>query len=197
MRLIDANAFRKEIAGCMEEALSLCICRWWRSSIIEETRMKAVLISIKHEWCSEIVLGKKTMELRKTRPKLETPFKVYIYCTKCQDSFGWLRTRPGFGWQRMDGKVVAEFICDQIYEIDPINHAPDDVEHRTGMNYGAIVKYLRGTGYGWNISHLKVYDAPKELNEFGYLRKTKFGYEPCKIKKAPQSWCYVAIKEDE
>ena len=43
---------------------------------------KAVLISIRPEWCDLIVRGKKTIEVRKTRPKLETPFKVYIYCTK-------------------------------------------------------------------------------------------------------------------
>ena len=39
---------------------------------------KAVLISIKPKWCDLIVLGKKTIEVRKTRPKLETPFKAYI-----------------------------------------------------------------------------------------------------------------------
>ena len=39
---------------------------------------KAVLISIRPEWCKLIVDGKKTVEVRKRRPKLETPFKVYI-----------------------------------------------------------------------------------------------------------------------
>ena len=43
--------------------------------------MKAVLISIKPNWCKLIWSGMKTVEVRKTRPKLETPFKVYIYCT--------------------------------------------------------------------------------------------------------------------
>ena len=43
---------------------------------------KAVLISIRPEWCDLIVRGKKTIEVRKTRPKLETPFTAYIYCTK-------------------------------------------------------------------------------------------------------------------
>ena len=44
--------------------------------------MKSVLISIKPKWCELIASGKKTVEVRKTRPKLETPFKCYIYCTK-------------------------------------------------------------------------------------------------------------------
>ena len=42
---------------------------------------KAVLISIRPEWVEKIADGEKTLELRKTEPKLETPFKVYIYCT--------------------------------------------------------------------------------------------------------------------
>lgn len=42
---------------------------------------KAVLISIQPKWCGLIAAGKKTLEIRKSRPKQETPFKVYIYCT--------------------------------------------------------------------------------------------------------------------
>ncbi len=44
--------------------------------------MKAILMSIKPKWCKLIFSGEKTIEVRKTAPKLETPFKVYVYCTK-------------------------------------------------------------------------------------------------------------------
>lgn len=44
--------------------------------------MKSVMISIKPKYCELIASGKKTVEVRKTRPKIETPFKCYIYCTK-------------------------------------------------------------------------------------------------------------------
>lgn len=44
--------------------------------------MKSVLISIRPKWCELIAAGKKTVEVRKTRPKLKTPFTCYIYCTK-------------------------------------------------------------------------------------------------------------------
>ena len=44
--------------------------------------MKAVLMSIHHKWCKLIFSGEKTIEVRKTAPKLETPFTVYVYCTK-------------------------------------------------------------------------------------------------------------------
>lgn len=40
---------------------------------------KAILMSIRPEWCDLILQGKKTVEVRKTRPKMKTPFKVYIY----------------------------------------------------------------------------------------------------------------------
>ena len=41
---------------------------------------KAVLISIRPKWCEKIANGNKTIEVRKTRPKMDTPFKCYIYC---------------------------------------------------------------------------------------------------------------------
>lgn len=43
---------------------------------------KSVLISIQPKWCELILSGKKTVEVRKNRPRLETPFKCYIYQTK-------------------------------------------------------------------------------------------------------------------
>ena len=43
---------------------------------------QCVLISIRPQWCELIANGKKTIEVRKSRPKLETPFKCYIYETK-------------------------------------------------------------------------------------------------------------------
>lgn len=78
---------------------------------------RAILLSIRPEWADKILTGEKTMEVRKTRPRLETPFKCYIYATKCRDKIGWLRIRPGHGWQRIDGMVIAEFVCDEIKRV--------------------------------------------------------------------------------
>ena len=39
---------------------------------------KAVMISIRPKWCEKICSGEKTIEVRKTRPKLQPPFKCYI-----------------------------------------------------------------------------------------------------------------------
>jgi len=42
---------------------------------------KAVLISVQPRWCGLILNGKKTIEIRKTKPNIAPPFKCYIYCT--------------------------------------------------------------------------------------------------------------------
>ena len=42
---------------------------------------KSVMLSIRPKWCEKIANGEKTIEVRKTKPNLETPFKCYIYCT--------------------------------------------------------------------------------------------------------------------
>lgn len=41
---------------------------------------KSVMLSVRPERCEKICCGEKTIEVRKTRPKLQTPFKCYIYC---------------------------------------------------------------------------------------------------------------------
>ena len=72
--------------------------------------MKSVLISIQPKWVEKIASGKKTIEVRKSRPKLETPFKCYIYCTKAKEVVDIGKT---FSWGK---EVIGEFVCDRIDE---------------------------------------------------------------------------------
>lgn len=51
--------------------------------------MKSVLISIKPRWCELIARGEKTIVIRKTKPRIDTPFKCYIYCTKDKNISFW------------------------------------------------------------------------------------------------------------
>lgn len=175
---------------------------------------KAVMLSIRPKWVEKIANGEKTIEVRKTRPKLETPFKCYIYCTlpkyPHEDFIATNYPRPQFYG---GGKIIGEFTCDRIYEIRkrgiPENFdycylslnewGNDDIEteiraisascvSKEELNaYGAKAPLL----YGWHISDLRIYDAPRELSEFTGLRDTRFGAAPYDIKRAPQSWCYV------
>lgn len=43
---------------------------------------KSVITSVSPRECELIASRRQTMLVRKTRPKIETPFREYIYCTK-------------------------------------------------------------------------------------------------------------------
>ena len=164
--------------------------------------MKSVFISIKPQWCELIAKGEKTLEVRKTRPKMETPFKCYIYRTK-----GKVKHILNGKWFNMPvgGSAIGEFICDDIRTItasdfivlqDALNAingsciSPREARSYAGWKSGSHILLCEDI-YGWHITDLKIYDKPKELTEFTGLRKTKFGYEPVRLKRPPQSWCYV------
>lgn len=144
--------------------------------------MKEVLISIQPKWCELIANGEKTVEVRKTKPKLNTPFKCYIYQTV--DG----RTNTVDILENNLGKVIGEFVCDRINTIKKrgIDNnfdycylsldkwGNDDIEPeitavknscvlRDDLNdYGENSRML----YGWHISNLLIYDKPKALNKF-------------------------------
>lgn len=173
------------------------------------------MLSIRPKWCEKIASGKKTIEVRKTKTKLETPFKAYIYCTMpdTRDPHNILELHGADGKiRKANGKVIGEFTCDRIYELAPLNHAPDDVEKQACLTREEIVDYLKGTGYGWRISNLKIYDKPRELNEFRRSCPNSWYCESCamywenngtcgnaslQIKRPPQSWCYVEEVRNE
>lgn len=88
--------------------------------------MKSVLISIQPKWCELIASGKKTVEVRKSRPKIATPFKCYIYCTKGTDLLASVNGKVNkvneieidlttdSTIQELNGKVIGEFVCQTI-----------------------------------------------------------------------------------
>lgn len=77
---------------------------------------KAVLISIRPEWCEKIINGEKTIEVRKTRPKLQTPYKCYIYCTAGNLSY---KTPNGMICHCCGCReVIGEFTCDEITRVN-------------------------------------------------------------------------------
>lgn len=189
-----------EIIGFPKIDTDRCIEGEWvryGSHVTHWMPLPVVLISIRPKWCELIASGKKTIEVRKTAPKLPTPFECYIYCTKDPKLSFWRSKTYAYADDRShnmfdirgNGKVIGEFVCDNIdtYDDDTIfsfryedyarwndfdlNRAcihPEDFQ-----NY-ADGKWL----YGWHISDLEIYDNPRELRDFGKAR-------------APQSWCYV------
>lgn len=171
--------------------------------------MKSVLISIQPKWCELIKSGEKKVEVRKSRPKLETPFKVYIYQTKA------LYKPNGCKHLFMgEGKVIGEFVCDEIKEIRADNlvaiYFNNPIE-KTCLNDLEMLQYANGKNlFLWHISNLVIYDEPRKLSEFqkpcirdfsdcagcenAYFTYS-YGFEGCALEEGltrpPQSWCYV------
>ena len=155
---------------------------------------KSVLISIRPEWCEKIASGQKTIEARKTRPKIDTPFKCYIYETKGMCSVPQFVGEEGHMDFRGRGQVIGEFVCDEVYECDADSNGlfeKHTKEHLSGtcLDWAQIFHYTNGYMplFGWHISDLVIYDKPRELREF-----CKAGFSS-KITRTrpPQSWCYV------
>lgn len=180
--------------------------------------MKAVLLSIQPKWCEKIANGEKTIEVRKTRPKIKTPFKCYMYCTRNGATLMQTVHTPmhvvGSGYNNIklachkaytrvrsmhdcvNGKVIGEFICDYMDEFHEWQLSPngqfqeaerDDLNNFLKVScltwkevwaYRKSLIYCKPL-YIWHVSDLKIYDQPKELNEF------------FKLSRPPQSWCYV------
>lgn len=157
--------------------------------------MKSVLISIRPKWCEKIASGEKTIEVRKTAPK-EVAFKCYIYCSKYNANeivllkndknrfiFGDYRNADGHFYTIANGKVIGEFICNEVEEFHEWELSPQgkfaDFERERLENFltaaclseEEVVRYRENLPYfkplyGWHISDLKIYDKPKELSEF-------------------------------
>lgn len=134
--------------------------------------MKTVMISIRPEWCDKIISGKKTVEIRKTRPKIAPPFKVFIYCTMGNKSSNNLWITDPTGYNHLgNGKVIGEFVCDHFDEFTPtragVKFKRGLALYESALSLGEIREYLCGKkGYGWHISDLVVYDKPLLLNSF-------------------------------
>ena len=178
---------------------------------------KTVMLSIRPKWCEKIVSGEKTIEVRKTRPKLDTPFKCYIYCTiggqdlnipisqeRLMRDYLETGSMKSLNCPLGNGKVIGEFTCERIVPIEydggrlwcPTNAASSPA---TCLSQEEIIAYIgdKGRCYGWHMSDLRIYDTPRELSEFTGLRNTRFGAAPYDIKRPPQSWCYVEETHDE
>lgn len=201
--------------------------------------MKSVMLSIRPEWCELIISGKKTLEVRKTRPKAEAPFKAYIYCTqghgkrtlnipvsfdRIRDDYIETGSMESLNCPIGNCKVIGEFVCDFVERATTWNRkyiSAASCLPLQDLYYYAGSKSVNDL-YAWHISDLKVYDTPKELTdfykpcispEFQYCPNCPLGGEyiseaelealaidgECstqwycnnRLKRPPQSWCYV------
>lgn len=165
-----------------------------------------IMISIKPKYCELIISGKKTIEVRKTKPKIDTPFKCFIYECKGKEVSKIIDIPKEQGGGVLDyyeyegsGKVIAEFICDSIDKIHVptdlmLEHDINDFSERTlnilnksCLSYNDIINYSgcsldnynpkKEYLYAWHISDLVIYNERKNLLDF-------------RLTRPPQSWFY-------
>ena len=175
---------------------------------------KKILMSIKPHWAEKIFTNIKTIEVRRTRPKLEPPFEVLVYQTK--------KVIPLKEFQesnriycakllRAKGKVIGSFICDKItryesefwdddtYErIQEPWELPDfseygEYEYDTiGINgefYGAGVELSKQSCLSWN--ELRSYVGQGIRNFYGWhITEPKLFDEPKELSQfyIPCKW---------
>ena len=158
--------------------------------------MKAIMKSVSPRICEKVASGDCTILVSKTAPKCGAPFKGYICCTNAKP-YLYREANPsfelfldsdlyegkGYDDRLFSGKVIGEFVCDEIIEWQyDKGHQyyveyPDDCtsyfpylkchSEATGLKCSEIEKLGKGKPlYGLHISDLKIYDKPKELSEF-------------------------------
>ena len=129
--------------------------------------MTEIIASIKPHYTQKIFSGEKRIEMRKSEPNCNWPFKVFMYETK------------GNGGK---GAVVGEFIVRCTFaEKYPF---PAALTASACINSQALNDYAADKIiHSWYISDAKQYQKVKSLKEFG-------------LNRAPQSWCYIKHKGD-
>lgn len=149
---------------------------------------KAVLISIRPKWVEKIANGEKTIEIRKNRPKLATPFKCYIYCSAGGDKLWvrdaawrerWMNGPIAFLVNAKDcgemnlgnGRIIGEFTCDRIYEI-----------RKRGIPENFDYCYLSLSGWGNDDIEVEIKAisascvSKEELNTYGTKAPFLYGW---------------------
>lgn len=157
---------------------------------------KAVLISIRPEWCQKILNGEKTIEIRKNKPKLELPFKCYIYCTggptlyKASRGYCLATNHEYEGLKKwytiFNQRIIGEFTCNEIITVgvkysDPTSRLSLREFPFACLTDRQVMDYLGNgiDGYGWHISNLKIYETPREISEFRRPCKNDLWCESC------------------
>ena len=143
---------------------------------MSELLLPSIMQSIKPKYCKLIASGKKTIDVQKIKPKIPTPFKVYIYETKTP--LRWNKAHNNIiGGE--GGYVIGEYVCDEIvsFGFTPYNHGEymvsgdcenkRDILKESCLSLDDMYEYIgEEFGYARHNSDPEIFDKPKELNDF-------------------------------
>lgn len=196
--------------------------------------MKTVLLPVHPNWLELILSGKKTVEVRKTKPKEAVPFRVLLYCAKAKpylvygDRFngqsfisehatlrGYSRESAEKIWDIMNGKIVGEFVCNEIskFTVEFVDgDYYEDIRYCYTTTDDEEDKIIISTNEDNNPNKNWLckesclsFDNIKKYIGVNFHEKPFYGwhisdlkiYDKPKelsefgLKRAPQSWCYV------
>lgn len=158
--------------------------------------MKSIITSVSPYLCEKIVSGDCKILVKKSAPKEVpfkcyiycTKMRKKADLITKSEKFGWIMCSARALFNRAEeydanGKVIGEFICDRIemvnakcnnYGIDLFYHdcltkgclTEREIEEYFNIPEDKDLRVMKGNGYVWYISDLKIYDKPKELGEF-------------------------------
>jgi len=109
----------------------------------------AILMSIKPQYCEKILSGEKKIELRRTIPKLKTPFVIYVY--ECGT-----------------GKIPFMFYCSQIQEIKTSHIIDSVIAQMACVSKSEYDKY--NPNYYLSIHNPEQFKTTLTLSDFGLKR---------------------------
>ena len=148
--------------------------------------MKKILLVVHPKWCKMIFNGKKTIEVRRNRPKLEPPFEVLVYETKGKTKY-W--SQPlSIPYTEGRGKVIGSFICDKItryesefwdddtYERIQEPYEPSDFAEYGEYEYDTIGENGVFCGKGIELSKLSCLSWHELRNYVGQGLKDFYGW---------------------
>lgn len=185
--------------------------------------MNEIMLSVRPKWCELIAKGQKTIEIRKTKPNCDVPFKVYIYCTKPSKKYQTVwgcfvfnsdelfrlptgKIKYGDSVEMMmydnyttdnflNGKVIGEFVCDNVEVLFDTKGNPE--------NYitEILPSILQKTALSYDEFAAYVGSRADKNSIYGWhISDLKIYDEPkqlseFEVKQPPQSWCYVERRD--
>ena len=164
--------------------------------------MNSIMVALTPKQCKLIEEGKQTALAFKTGPKLEPPFRVYMYCKKTR-ILGELLVRNGelvaqnrgfreTGDVPAAGKVIGEFICNRTQHYstasykDAATTSDKEVEKCIRLTYSELMQYESDCSFFIiKVTSPQFYLQPKELNNF----RKPYSYDSEGFVICPHSFC--------